>query len=219
MWPSPACWVFLPCRPLRSFSHALLGDLTHGSVHGGGGGGGRGRGLLYQRSSQRLDLLAQQIRAATLEFLLRWPAFPAASATLANIDGTQEGAQESTVPPPDFSTSCAGDRQQLPERSMMKAGIGAGHVHFLLSVFFFVYLVTLKVVEGIFNRNCHPSAALRSPGGLQSSPTSAGRLAGMLAVTEKRRGARRESHHRLRCRSRYGESSGSILHFRQHAAA
>lgn len=152
-----------------------------------------------------------------MEFLLRWPAFPAASATLANINGTQEGAQESTVPPSDFSTSCAGDRQQPPARSM-KAGIGAGHTHFLLSVFF-VYLVTLKAVEGIFNRNCHPSAALRSPGGLQSSSPSAGRLAGMLAVTEKRRGARRESHHRLRCRSRYGESSGSILHFRQHAAA
>lgn len=100
-----------------------------------GGGGGGGRGLLYQRSSQRLDLLAQQIRAATLEFLLRWPAFPAASATLANIDGTQQGAQESTVPPPDFSTSCADDRQQPPEPSM-KAGIGAGHAHFLLSVFF-----------------------------------------------------------------------------------
>lgn len=101
-WPPPARHVFLTCRPLRSFSHAPLGDLAHRNVRGEG----RGRGLLYQRSSQRLDLLAQRIQAATLEFLLRWPAFPAASATLANVDGTQEGAQESTVRPPIFHFLC-----------------------------------------------------------------------------------------------------------------
>lgn len=33
----------------------------------------------------RLHLLAQRIQAATLDFLHRWPAFPAASATLASI--------------------------------------------------------------------------------------------------------------------------------------
>lgn len=97
-WPSPALRVFLTCRPLHPFSHAPLGDLAHRGVRGEG----RGRGLLYQRLFQRLDLLAQRIRAATLDFLLRWPAFPAASATFGDIYGTHEEARR-------FSTSCAGE--------------------------------------------------------------------------------------------------------------